>query len=150
MAVYAAAGIGKTNLWATGLAAMRLGATGFIVPFMFVYGPSLLFVGSWFDIVTTIASACIGVICLSAALHGWLITTTTWWERGLLGIAALCLIKPGIYTDIVGFLLLAAVIASQKWLDIARPPIEASGMAEARGPAVDLDAAKIERAKQDG
>jgi TRAP transporter 4TM/12TM fusion protein len=150
MAVYAAAGIGKTNLWATGLAAMRLGATGFIVPFMFVYGPSLLFVGSWFDIVTTIASACIGVICLSAALHGWLITTTTWWERGLLGIAALCLIKPGISTDIVGFLLLAAVIALQKWLDIVRPPIEASGMAEARGPAVELDAAKIERAKQDG
>ncbi|HSB80332.1 MAG TPA: TRAP transporter permease [Candidatus Methylomirabilis sp.] len=150
MAVYAAAGIGKTNLWATGLAAMRLGATGFIVPFMFVYGPSLLFVGTWFDIVTTIVSACIGVVCLSAALHGWLTKPTVWWERVLLGVAAFCLIKPGIYTDILGLALLGAVLASQRWLDILRPAIQAKGMAEARGPAVELDAAKIERAKQEG
>jgi TRAP transporter 4TM/12TM fusion protein len=150
MAVYAAAGIGKTNLWATGLAAMRLGATGFIVPFMFVYGPSLLFVGSWFDIITTVISSSIGVICLSAALHGWLTKPTVWWERVLLGIAAFCLIKPGIYTDMVGYVLLGAVWASQKFLAIARPAIAARGMAEARGPAVELDTAKIERAKQEG
>lgn len=150
MAVYAAAGIGKTNLWATGLAAMRLGAIGFIVPYMFVYGPSLLFVGTWFDIITTIVSASIGVICLSAALHGWLTKPTVWWERVLLGVAAFCLIKPGIYTDILGLVLLGAVLASQRWLDILRPAIEARGMAEARGPAVELDAAKIERAKQEG
>ena len=150
MAVYAAAGIGKTNLWATGLAAMRLGATGFIVPYMFVYGPSLLFVGSWFDIITTIVSACIGVICLSAALHGWLTKPTVWWERVLLGFAAFCLIKPGIYTDILGLSLLGAVLVSQKFLEIVRPVIEAKGMAEGRGPVVKLDAAKIERAKQEG
>jgi len=150
MAVYAAAGIGKTNLWATGLAAMRLGATGFIVPFMFVYGPSLLFVGSWFDIITTVVSSSIGVICLAAALHGFLAKPTVWWERVLLGVAAICLIKPGIYTDMVGYVLLGTVWASQRFLKIARPAIEARGMAEARGPAVELDAAKIERAKQDG
>ena len=150
MAVYAAAGIGKTNLWATGLAAMRLGATGFIVPFMFVYGPSLLFVGTWFDIITTIISSSIGVICLSAALHGWLTRPTVWWERMLLGVAAFCLIKPGLLTDVLGLVLLGMVLASQKFLDIARPPIEAKGMAEARGPTVELDQAKIERAKQEG
>ena len=150
MAVYAAAGIGKTNLWATGLAAMRLGATGFIVPFMFVYGTSLLFVGTWFEVITTIVSSCIGVICLSAALHGWLMKPTVWWERVLLGIAAFCLIKPGLYTDALGLVLLGSVIASQKFLDIVRPAIEAKGMAEPRGPMVELDAAKIERAKQEG
>jgi TRAP-type uncharacterized transport system fused permease subunit len=129
---------------------MRLGATGFIVPFMFVYGTSLLFVGTWFDILTTIASACLGVICLSAAFHGWLTKPTLWWERILLGIAAFCLIKPGIYTDILGLALLGAVLASQKALHLVRPAIEARGMAEARGPAVELDAAKIDRAKQEG
>jgi len=73
-----------------------------------------------------------------------------WWERLLLGIAAFCLIKPGIYTDILGFVLLGAVLVSQKWLKIVRPTVEAKGMAEARGPVVELDAAKIERAKQEG
>jgi TRAP transporter 4TM/12TM fusion protein len=150
MAVYAAAGIGKTNLWATGLAAMRLGATGFIVPFMFVYGTSLLFVGTWFEVVTTIVSSCIGVICLSAALHGWLTKPTVWWERVLLGIAAFCLIKPGLATDALGLLLLGSVLLSQQLLDIERPAIEAKGMAEPRGPAVQLDEVKIERAKQEG
>jgi len=150
MAVYAAAGIGKTNLWATGLAAMRLGATGFIVPFMFVYGTSLLFVGTWFEVITTVISSCIGVICLSAALHGWLTKSTVWWERVLLGIAAVCLIKPGLLTDLLGLVLLGVVLASQKFLDIVRPAIEAKGMAEPRGPAVELDEAKLERAKQEG
>ncbi|HSC72361.1 MAG TPA: TRAP transporter permease, partial [Candidatus Methylomirabilis sp.] len=150
MAVYAAAGIGKTNLWATGLAAMRLGATGFIVPFMFVYGTSLLFVGTWFEVITTIVSSSVGVICLAASLHGWLTKPTVWWERVLLGVASILLIKPGLYTDAVGLALLGTVLASQKVLDISRPAIEAKGMAEARGPAVELKQAKIERAKQEG
>jgi TRAP-type uncharacterized transport system fused permease subunit len=150
MAVYAAAGIGKTNLWATGLAAMRLGATGFIVPYMFVYGTSLLFIGTWFEVMTTIVFSSIGVICLSASLHGWLLRPTVWWERVLLGVAAFLLIKPGLFTDAVGLLLLGAVAATQKFLAIARPAIEAKGMAEARGPSVELDAARIERAKQEG
>jgi TRAP-type uncharacterized transport system fused permease subunit len=150
MAVYAAAGIGKTNLWATGLAAMRLGATGFVVPFMFVYGTSLLFIGSWFDVITTIVFSSVGVICLSASLHGFLLKPAVWWERILLGAAAFLLIKPGLLTDAVGLVLLGIVMSSQKLLEMARPPIEAKGMAEARGPAVQLDEAKIQRAKQEG
>jgi TRAP transporter 4TM/12TM fusion protein len=148
MAVYAAAGIGKTNLWATGLAAMRLGATGFIVPFMFVYGPSLLFIGSWFEVLTSLVSASLGVVCLSAALHRWLLKPTVWWERLLLGAAAFCLIKPGLYTDILGLILLGLAAGSQKFLRIVRPVIEVAG--EAMGATVALDAATIERAKQEG
>lgn len=150
MAVYAAAGIGKTNLWATGLAAMRLGATGFVVPFMFVYGTSLLFIGSWFDVITTIVFSSVGVICLSASLHGFLLKPAVWWERVILGIAAVLLIKPGLYTDAVGLALLGVALATQRMLEISRPAIEAKGMAEARGPAVVLDETKIERARQEG
>ncbi|MDO8957692.1 MAG: TRAP transporter permease, partial [Deltaproteobacteria bacterium] len=46
LAVYAGAGLAGSNMWKTGLAAVRIGAPGFIIPFMFVYEPSLLFVGS--------------------------------------------------------------------------------------------------------
>ena len=34
LAVYAAAGLAKSDLWATGWAAVRIAATSFIVPFM--------------------------------------------------------------------------------------------------------------------
>ena len=96
MAVYAAAGIAGSNLWRTGLEAMRIGATGFIIPFMFVYGPSLLMIGSTTTIVTTIISSCIGVVALSAGLMGWFLKKATWLERLLLVAGALLLIKPGL------------------------------------------------------
>ncbi len=114
MAVYAAAGIGGSNLWRTGLEAVRIGATGFIIPFMFVYGPSLLMVGSWDTVVTTIISASIGVTALSAGLMGWFLRKATVLERVMLVAGALLLIKPGLYTDAVGLVLLIIVIVMQK------------------------------------
>jgi len=115
MAVYAAAGISGSNLWRTGLEAMRIGATGFIIPFMFVYGPSLLMIGSTTTIVTTIISSCIGVVALSAGLMGWFLKEATWLERVLLVAGALLLIKPGLYTDAIGLVLLIIVIFLQKY-----------------------------------
>ena len=44
-AVFAAAGLAKANMWDSGWAAMRVGAAGFVVPFMFVYDPALLMIG---------------------------------------------------------------------------------------------------------
>jgi TRAP transporter 4TM/12TM fusion protein len=115
MAVYAAAGISGSNIWKTGIEAMKIGATGFIVPFMFVYGPSLLLIGSSTSIVTTIISASIGVVLLSAGLMGWFLKETTYLERAMLIAGAICLIKPGLYTDAVGLVLLIIVILLQKY-----------------------------------
>jgi TRAP transporter 4TM/12TM fusion protein len=114
MAVYAAAGIGGSNLWRTGLAALKIGAAGFIVPYMFVYGPSLLLIGSPIRIVITIISASIGVVVLSAGLMGWFLGEAKPVERGLLLAASILLIKAGFYTDAVGFLFLASVFLLQK------------------------------------
>jgi TRAP transporter 4TM/12TM fusion protein len=102
MAVYAAAGISGSNVWQTGLQAVRMGATGFIVPFMFVYGPSLLLMGNWLEIIMAIISASVGVILLSAGLMGWFVGETRLWQRGLLVLSATLLIKPGLTTDLVG------------------------------------------------
>ena len=115
MAVYAAAGISGSNLWRTGLAALKIGATGFIVPYMFVYGPSLLILGEPVKIILTIITASIGVIVLSAGLMGWFLGEAKLFERGLLLAAAILLIKAGLYTDAAGFLMLASVFALQKF-----------------------------------
>lgn len=115
MAVYAAAGISGSNIWKTGIAAMKIGATGFIVPFMFVYGPSLLLIGSPTSIVMTIVSASIGVVLLSAGLMGWFLKETNYLERAMLIAGAIFLIKPGLFTDAVGLVLLIIVILLQKY-----------------------------------
>ena len=54
---FAAAAIAGSPPMATAWQAMRLGAVLFIVPFMFVYSPALLMIGSWAEIVLRTASA---------------------------------------------------------------------------------------------
>jgi TRAP transporter 4TM/12TM fusion protein len=121
MAVYAAAGIGGAKLWPTGVWAMRVAAAGFIVPFMFVYGPSLLFIGSAFDIITSAISASFGVTALAAAMMGWFVKELKMWERAVLLVAAFLLIKPGIYSDAIGYILLIGVFVSQKYWQRSTP-----------------------------
>ena len=122
LAVYAAAGLAKANLWQAGWAAVRVGAAGFVVPFMFVFETSLLMIGDWFTILTSCISATIGVICLAAGLHGYLFRETKMWERLLLVAAAILLIKPGLVTDAIGIVLLAVVSANQRLLNRAKVP----------------------------
>lgn len=114
LAAYAGAGIAKGNPLKTGLQATKLGIAGFVVPFMFVYGPSLLMVGSAGKILTTTATALIGVILLAASVEGYLYSGLKWYERLMLLAAALCLVKPGLSTDGVGLALgLVAILLSR-------------------------------------
>ena len=113
LAVYAAAGLAKANLWHTGWIAVRVGAAGFVVPFMFVFEPSLLMIGHWTEILHSFVTATVGTICLAAGLFGYLLREARMWERVALLAAALLLIKPGLVTDLIGAMLLATVVASQ-------------------------------------
>src|SRR5215217_461450 len=113
LAVYAASGLAKSNLWRTGWAAVKIGAAGFVVPFMFVYEPALLMIGDWPTIAQACVTASIGALLLGAGLHGYLLRTASWWERAALVAAAFCLIKPGWITDLIGLALLAVVVAVQ-------------------------------------
>ena len=111
LAVYAAKGISGGGLWDTGLAALKLGATGYIVPFMFVFGPSLLLIGDPLTVLLTAITALIGVTCLASGLGGYLVAPLALWQRGALIAAALTLIKPGLTTDAIGLALAAAMLA---------------------------------------
>ncbi len=117
MAVYAANGISRGTLMDTSWAAVKLGLTGYIIPFMFVFAPSLLLQGDVGDMVLAAITATIGVICLAAGLHRYFfLGPARWWERILLIAAALVLIKPGLASDLVGIGLIALTFASQRWL----------------------------------
>ena len=113
LAVYAAAGIAKAPLWEAGWTAVRVGAAGFIVPFMFIFEPSLLMIGEWQVILQSFVTASIGTVCLAAGLFGYLARTALVWERLFLLGAAVLLIKPGLVTDLTGAALVLAVLVSQ-------------------------------------
>jgi TRAP-type uncharacterized transport system fused permease subunit len=113
LAVFAAAGIAKADLWRSGLAAVKIGAAGFIVPFMVVYEPALLMEGTWPHVVGAFITASCGILLFAGGLHGYFITATTLWQRIALVIGGLLLIDPGMVTDIIGAVIAAAVVATQ-------------------------------------
>lgn len=110
---YTAAAIARANMWTTGWTAFRLGIAGYIVPFMFAYGPSLLLVGRVSEIALTITTALIGITALSIAVAGYLFCTLRIWERVLAGAAAILLIAPSVELMLPGFGLLAILSTIQ-------------------------------------
>jgi TRAP-type uncharacterized transport system fused permease subunit len=113
LAVFAAKSLAGGKLWDTGWAAVKLGATGYIVPFMCVYSTALMLIGPWPIVAQAAFTATVGVICLAGGLHAYFIKPAMWWERILLISAAIVLITPGMITDLIGVGLLALTIASQ-------------------------------------
>jgi len=113
LAVFAAASLAKANIWSTGWAAVRAGAPAYIVPFMFVYEPALLTIGDWTTTLSGTLTATLGVILLAAGLFGYLLRPASWWQRGVLIVAAMLLIKPGWINDLIGLVLALAVVATQ-------------------------------------
>jgi TRAP transporter 4TM/12TM fusion protein len=111
--LYAANGLSGAGLWDGGIAAMKLAATGYIIPFMFVYGPSLLLIGEPLNVVIACVTSVIGVCCLAAGLHGYFLRRANVIERLMLIAAALTLIKPGLTTDIVGAAIIGGVVVLQ-------------------------------------
>jgi TRAP transporter 4TM/12TM fusion protein len=113
LAVFAAAGLAKADMWESSWAAMKIGAAGFIIPFMFVYQPALLMIGDWPTIIVSFVTSCVGIALFAGGLHGYFITAASYWQRALLTAGGICLVFPGLWTDLAGAGLAAIVIATQ-------------------------------------
>ncbi len=109
LAAYAASGIAGSPPLRTAWTAMILASAGFLVPFMFVYGPPLLLVGSPGGIALAVGTAVAGVTALAASTMGYLNRRLAPWERVLLGGGAVALIFPGLASDGFGLLALLFV-----------------------------------------
>ncbi|MBI2206909.1 MAG: TRAP transporter fused permease subunit [Candidatus Rokubacteria bacterium] len=108
LAAYTGAGIAGADPVKTCWWALRLGVPGFIVPYMFVYGPALLLYGPAWHVALAIVSALIGIVALASAIEGHLWRPAGPVERVLFAAGALLLIKPGLVTDLIGAVCLVA------------------------------------------
>lgn len=114
LAAYIGAAIAGGHWFRTAVTACRIGFAGFLVPFMFVYNPTLLGQGSFASIVISVPSACIGVIALAASIMGYLLKPLNLVERVLLFAAALALIDSALTTDLIGYALIGVALLMQK------------------------------------
>lgn len=112
---FAAANIARSDPLATGFEAVRFGWAVFVIPFVFVFSPSILLQGELWLILTDISTALIGIIVGSAGVIGFGLRPLGPVARCVHIIAALCLLIPfqgvtwGPYALIVGASVVAAI-----------------------------------------
>ncbi|WP_410217618.1 TRAP transporter permease [Paracoccus sp. (in: a-proteobacteria)] len=126
LAAYAGAGIAGANGFKAGNTAFRLSMGKALVPFVFVFSPSLLIVTQAFtvpDFLLAFAGSVLGIVALSAAITNWLLAPLWWLERVALTVAALLLIAPELVSSTIGFVMLMAVVARQFRITRQRPAI---------------------------
>ncbi|MCX8191819.1 MAG: TRAP transporter fused permease subunit, partial [Nitrososphaerales archaeon] len=116
LAAFAGASLANSDPMKTGFTGTRLALVAFIVPYMFVFNPALLMIGSPLEIIFAFITAVIGAIALACSVQGVLFIKANILERIALGMASVTLIHPGLITDLLGFGLLGMVILSQKVL----------------------------------
>jgi TRAP transporter 4TM/12TM fusion protein len=116
LAAYAAAGMAGSDPFKTGNTAFRLGMAKALVPFVFVFSPSLLVVAKGFtiyDFVVTFVGCVLGIVVLAAALSRFFLVEMKRWEQLVCIAAALLLIAPGLVVTIIGIVVAAPVFLRQ-------------------------------------
>jgi TRAP transporter 4TM/12TM fusion protein len=114
VAAYAASSIAEANPITIAGHAVKLALAAFVVPFVFVFGPELLWKGPLWKTALTFATAAVGLILLSAAVERYAKWADAWWTRILLAAGAILMITPDIWLTAIGVALAACAIAANR------------------------------------
>lgn len=111
LAAYAAAGLSRADPMQTGTTAFRLSMGKALVPFMFIYAPSLLFVDfSTTEFILALGSGILAILALSAAYIGFWGRELVLVEKILLTIAGLILISNSLVAILVGSVVVLGIL----------------------------------------
>ncbi len=114
LAAYAGSAIAKSDPLKTGITATRLAITAFIIPYIFVLQPKMLFIdANIIEVIKIVLTAFAGIVAISAGMEGHFRTKMAWYERIVILASGLCLITPDTTTDIIGIVVFALCILYQ-------------------------------------
>ena len=114
LAAYAGSAIAKAPPMKTAFNAARLAIAAFVVPYIFALNPAMLLIDTNFlEVAEIIITSVVGMFGVAAGLEGFLMGRLVWPLRIVSIAAGLLLIYPGILTDVIGVVLIAAVVAFQ-------------------------------------
>jgi len=102
VAAFAAASIAQANPIKIAVLACRVAMVAFIIPFIFIFNPSLLLMGSTVDVVSIAALSAFAVVALNAALEGYLFRKIDGLARVGLGVAGVLMLVPTTLMNAVG------------------------------------------------
>lgn len=116
LAAYAGASMAGAEPFKTGNTAFRLAMAKVLVPFVFVFSPSMLLVTkdfTWANFIWTTGGCIVGVVMLAAALTGYMFSRLQKWEQVVLTIGSIMVIMPSPTLTVAGALLAVPILARQ-------------------------------------
>ena len=116
LAAYAAAGMAGSDPFKTGNTAFRLGIAKALVPFVFVFSPSLLLVAkgfTWYDFSVTFVGCVLGITFLAMAFSKFFLVEMKRWEQALCIAAALLMVAPSLTATLIGVGMVVPVLLRQ-------------------------------------
>jgi len=114
LAAYTAAGIAKTPFWDTGIEAFKYSLIIFFIPFVFVYNPALLGLGSTIAIVKAVVPTTIGLWAVAVGMIGYYKTTISIFLRTILILVGVLMIIPEPISTLIGIGFAVAFIVYQE------------------------------------
>ncbi|MDP3050899.1 MAG: TRAP transporter large permease subunit, partial [Eubacteriales bacterium] len=114
LAAYAASGISGSDPMRTSFTSFRLGIAAYIVPFMFFYAPEMLLQGPGLLVISSTVTALIGIYGLAGSMQGWYFGKLPMVFRCILFVAAVSLVHPSMWFDVVGLSVFALLFFIQK------------------------------------
>ncbi|MDT8902549.1 TRAP transporter permease [Anaeroselena agilis] len=115
LAAFAASGVAKSAPFRTGIEAFKLGYGAYIVPYVFVMFPSLLFIRfSLPSFVEGLMTTFLGIFAIGACATGYFRRPCRWWERVLLLVAGFSLISPLLQYEIAGVAIMVFLYVRQR------------------------------------
>ena len=122
LAAYAGAAIAGANPMKTALNATKLAIAAFIIPYILAYNPAMVLVDtSVAEILVIAVTSLIGMFGIGMALEGYYRGSLPWYLRILSAVGGLCLVYPGLVTDVIGIVLVGSIIALQVLRDKKTP-----------------------------
>jgi TRAP transporter 4TM/12TM fusion protein len=94
IAAFAAANLARADPMRTGFAATKFGWSAFVVPFLFVFEPSLLLQGTAWELLHDVGTAIGGVWVASMGIAGYSLREIGWPQRFIYMIAGVLLLVP--------------------------------------------------------
>ncbi len=129
LAAYAGAGIAKADPFWTGVTATKLAIGAFIIPYIFVYNPAMILIGTTpLLLVKNMITASGGMFGVGVAMIGFCLTNMRWWERIWFALAGLLLIDPGTVTDLIGIGMMALGLLYQWRVSKAEKSVSQTGV----------------------
>ncbi|KAA8605735.1 hypothetical protein AL036_17685 [Salipiger aestuarii] len=110
LASFTAAGIAGAAPLGTSFTSLQIALPAFLMPYIFVYQPGLLFQGDVLALIVPLFNAAIAVVGLSAATVGYFRGPVGLFRRALFLFGALMAFAPDHLTDLLGALLIALSI----------------------------------------